>query len=464
MKQTKLSRRDFLRLSATSALGMAALAACSPAASPQPAQPTSGQAADQATQAPAPTTAPPSAQGIKIVHWDPSHTDTEIVALDKGYLGFNTAQSAYQVEVVHGKDEDAVLPAVAAGNPPDSFWRWNAVTYGSWINKKIIMDVTPYIQSSKLDLKRIVPAALKDLQWKGKYYGMPLTSAGIGLFYWNKPWAQKVGLDPEKAPQTLDEVVEMTDKLTTKDASGNITGLGFHWNFGAVEWSLLYNADFWDGTSKLTPTEPAIVSAFQWVADFYKHVGIDAMDRFIAGFPTGGYYGNAHPMCHDLVGEFAGFEWDFLFMTTVAGCTADKYGMAKMPPAPGHPEYPTCTQGTIALVIPTGAGHPDGAWQFFEYMQGVESSGVICTGLINCSQLLDAGNYKPYAENPVLKLATDLSSNSKAFPGYIPVAAEYSTELGKAFDLVIHGKETAEKALQAVYDQVQPQLDTALQA
>ena len=64
----------------------------------------------------------------------------------------------------------------------------------------------------------------------------------------------------------------------------------------------------------------------------------------------------------------------------------------------------------------------------------------------------------------MLKLASDLAKNSRAFPGYIPVAAEYSTELGKAFDLVIHGKATAQAALQGVYDTVQPLLDAALKA
>ena len=462
MKETRLSRRSFLRLSATSVLGMAALAACSPAVAP--AQPTAAQAPAQATQAPAPTTAPAASQGVKIIHWDPSNTDENTKALDQGYGGFNTAQSAYQVEVVHGKDEDAVLPAVAAGTPPDSFWRWNNTTYGSWINKKIIMDLTPYVQSSLLDWKRILPAALNAVQWRGKYFGMPLTSAGIGIFYWNKPWAQKAGLDPEKAPQTLSEVVEMSDKLTAKDASGNITALGFHWNLGALDWASLYNADFWDGSAKLTPTEPAILSAFQWVADFYKHVGIDAIDRFIAGLPTGGYYSKTNPVCKDMEAEFAGYEWDFLFMTTESGCTADKFGLAKMPPAPDHPEYPTCTQGSVALVIPTGAAHPDGAWQFFEYLEGMEPTGIICTGLINCAQIVDAVDYVPYRDNQVLKLASDLAKNSKAFPGYIPVAAEYSTELGKAFDLVIHGKATAQAALQGVYDTVQPLLDAALKA
>ena len=67
-----------------------------------------------------------------------------------------------------------------------------------------------------------------------------------------------------------------------------------------------------------------------------------------------------------------------------------------------------------------------------------------------------------YANNPVLKLCTELSNNVTPWCGPIPVAAEYADELGKAYDLIIHGKVGAEEGLQAVYDRVQPAMDKAL--
>jgi multiple sugar transport system substrate-binding protein len=461
MKPSRLSRRSFLRLAATSALGVTA-AACAPAPpAPAPAAQPAAQATQPAEQA-APTAAP-AAAAVKIIYWDPSYTQTEIDSLDKAYLGFNEAQTAATVEIAHGKTEENVLAGVAAGNPPDVYWRWTVNSYGSWINKQVIQDLTAFTEASKLEWSRFVPISLESMKWRGKYYGMPLTSAGIGLLYWNKPMLEKAGLDPEALPKDLDEVMANADKLTVKDSAGNITVLGFHYHFDHVYWPPTFNAEFWDpANEKLTPTDPGIVASYQWVADWYSHFGIDAVDRFLTGLPTGGYYSEANPVCKDTVATFAGFEWDYLFMTTVAGCQPDKFGFGKMPTPVGHPDWPTCTQGGIALVIPTGAAQSQAAWSFIEYLQGSEPTGIICAGLINCAQVLDAVNYPAYRDNPILKMATELSKNSSAYPGYIPVAAEYATELGKAYDLIVHGKAPAEQALQGVYDLVQPELDKAL--
>lgn len=456
MKQSRFSRRSFLRLAAVSAAGIAA-GACAPAAPPAP-QP----AATQPEQAAAPTAAPQVA-AVKVAYWDPSKTQTEIESLDKAYLGFNQAQKAATVEITHGKTEENILAAVAAGNPPDVYWRWSVNTYGSWINKKVIQDLTPYTEASKMDWSRFVPISLDSMKWRGKYYGMPLTSSAIGLLFWNKPLLEKAGLNPDAPPKDLAELMASADKLTVKDSAGNITTLGFHYNFDSVYWPPIFNAKFWDpAAEKLTPTDPGMVAAYQWVADWYAHFGIEAVDRFLTGLPSGGYYSEAHPVCKDFVATFAGFEWDYLFMTTVAGCKPEKFGFGKMPAPVGHPDYPTCTQGGIALVIPTGAAQSQAGWSFIEYLQEWEPTGIICAGLVNCAQVLDAVNYPPYRDNPVLKMATELSKNVSAYPGYIPVASEYATELGKAYDLVVHGKAPAEQALQTVYDTVQPELEKAL--
>ncbi len=458
---SRMGRRRFLQLSAAGVAGTVLLA-CQPAApqaTPAPQQP----AGTEATQVPAATAQPAGKEPTKVVYWDPSSNDTEIKKLDPAYLKFNEVQAAAKVEVSHGKAEDALLAAVAAGNPPDVYWRWGVNTYGSWINRGVVKDLTPYTQASKLDWSRFVPISLEAMKWRDKYYGLPLTSAGIGLLFWNKPMFEKVGLDPEAPPKTFEDVLQFGDKLTAKDGSGNITALGFHFNFDRAYWPAFFKAKYWDpGTEKITPTDPGLVASLQWLADWYARYGIEAIDRFVAGFPGGGYYGEAHPVCKDMVAIFGGFEWDWLYMTTIAKCEPSKFGMTKMVTPAGHPDYPTCSQGGIALVVPTGAAQPAAGWSFIEYLQGWEPTGLICAGLINCAQVTDAVKLPAYADNPVLKLATELSANVVAWPGYIPVAAEYATELGKAWDLITHGKVAAQQGLQAVYDQVQPELDKAL--
>lgn len=445
--QRGLSRRAFFRVAAVTGVATVAVA-CAPTAAPTPSPP-------EALPTPA------AKEPVPVHYWDPSTTEEEIRALDEAYLKFNEVQGEAVVEVVHGKDEEALLASVAAGDPPDVYWRWGVNTYGSWINKGVLQDLTPFVEASSLDWDRFVPIALESMKWRAKFYGMPLTSAGIGLLYWNKPLFEEAGLDPELPPKDLDELLSHSDKMTVRDDAGNMTAMGFYSHLGVSYWPALFNAKYWDAEDeRITPTDPGVVASFEWMAGFYQHYGVDAVDRFTAGLPD--WYSSAQPVCHDLVATLAGYEWDHLFMTVVAGCEDTKFGYAKMVNPAGHPDYPTCSQGAIALVIPTGAAHPKEGWAFMEYLQGWEPTGIICAGLVNVAQVLDAVNFPAYRDNPVLKLATELSTNVVAWPGYIPVAAEYSTELGKAYDLIVHGKVPAEEGLQAVYDQVQPALDKAL--
>lgn len=443
-RQHTLTRRRFLSLAGTIGVGALAIS-CVPAAPPS-GQTTSGEESA-------------GADVITVTYWDESHTDAEIVALDDAYLGFNDAQDKALVEIVHGKDEAGLLAAVAAGAPPDVYWRWAIDTFGSWINKNVVQDVTAYVEASELDLERFVPVSLEAMQWRDKYYGMPLTSAGVGIIYWRKALLEEAGFDSTQTPTSLDEMMEYSDKLTVRDDSGQITRLGFHPRIGTTYWPALFDANYWDPTEeKLTPTDPGLVASFQWMADFYEHYGIDEIDRFLAGVPD--YYSTAHPLCTEAVAMHGGYEWDSLFIGLA--CDFEEAGYGAPPHPAGHPDYPTCSQGAIALVIPTGAAQPEAGWSFIEYLEGMEPTAKICAGLINVAQVKDAVEYPAYRDNAVLKFASELSTNTKAWPGTIPVAAEYSTELNKAYDLIVHGKVSAEEGLLSVYEQVQPALDQAL--
>jgi multiple sugar transport system substrate-binding protein len=281
----------------------------------------------------------------------------------------------------------------------------------------------------------------------------------VGLLYWNKPDFEEAGLDPEVPPETLDQVMEYSDQLTVRDQGGEITRLGFHIRLEDAYWPAIFDAHYWDPeTEEITPTDPGMVAALEWEAAWYAHYGIEAVDRFLAGIPD--YYSAAQPLCTDVVAMHGGYEWDWLFLGL--GCELDKFGYAKFPTPAGHPEYPTSSQGAIALVIPTGAKQPEMGWKFIEYLETWEATATICAGLVNVAQVKDAVNLPEYRDHPVLKFASDLSLNTRAWPGYIPVAAEYATELAKARDLIAHGKVSAEEGLQAVYDMVQPALNEAL--
>jgi multiple sugar transport system substrate-binding protein len=59
------------------------------------------------------------------------------------------------------------------------------------------------------------PGALKSVTWKGKTYGVPTNNETMA-FAWNSAIFKEAGLDPEKAPETWDDVVAYSKQIKEK--------------------------------------------------------------------------------------------------------------------------------------------------------------------------------------------------------------------------------------------------------
>src|SRR3546814_9554899 len=66
---------------------------------------------------------------------------------------------------------------------------------------------------------------MENSQTGGKTWGIPFQRSTI-VMYWNKEAFQEAGLDPETPPQNWNELVEYGQKLTKRDASGNVARWG----------------------------------------------------------------------------------------------------------------------------------------------------------------------------------------------------------------------------------------------
>jgi len=76
-------------------------------------------------------------------------------------------------------------------------------------------------------LASFYPALMANSKAKGKIWGIPFQRSTI-VMYHNKDAFKEAGLDPNKPPANWDEMVATAQKLTKKDASGNVTRWGVH--------------------------------------------------------------------------------------------------------------------------------------------------------------------------------------------------------------------------------------------
>ncbi len=124
------------------------------------------------------------------------------------------------------------------------------------------------------------PAFMANGQTGGMTYGIPFQRSTPVLF-WNKAAFKEAGLDPEKAPENWAEMVEFGQKLTTKDASGNVVRWGVRipsagfpiWLFQALTASNGLNVGSEDGKSTKFD-DPKSIEALQYLVDLSAKHGV----------------------------------------------------------------------------------------------------------------------------------------------------------------------------------------------
>jgi sn-glycerol 3-phosphate transport system substrate-binding protein len=113
---------------------------------------------------------------------------------------------------------------------------------------------------------------------QGKIWGIPFQRSTI-VMYHNKDAFKDAGLDPNKPPATWDEMAAMAQKLTKKDASGNVTRWGMHIPSTGYAYWMFQALCIQNGLELMSPDgnqtyfdKPEVVAALQYWRDLaVKH-------------------------------------------------------------------------------------------------------------------------------------------------------------------------------------------------
>ena len=196
---------------------------------------------------------------------------------------FEKANPDIKVKAVYaGNYDDTRVKALAAlkANQPVQLSVLFSIDVFELIDQDVIVPFEDFATSAddKKWLASFYPALMENSKVKGKIWGIPFQRSTI-VMYHNKEAFKEAGLDPNKPPATWNEMVAAAQKLTKKDASGNVTRWGLHipstgyayWMFQALciqNGEVLMNLD----GNKTYFDKPAVVDALQFWRDLaVKH-------------------------------------------------------------------------------------------------------------------------------------------------------------------------------------------------
>lgn len=211
-QKSRFSRREFLRLSAGTAIAITA-AACAPAAPPAaPAAGAEGAAAQPAAAAPIQIT-------LLMVDWNEDCQKLYNEQILPRFQEENPDLTVVADYTSWGDLDVKVMTAFAGGLQPDVFQADN-VEFGPKYNQKGIIAVLDDLISSTPGAKEKIddyyPTAITEGSTiGGKIVALPYVFDNRALFY-RKDFFAEVGLDPAKPPANWDEFRQAAIKLTKR--------------------------------------------------------------------------------------------------------------------------------------------------------------------------------------------------------------------------------------------------------
>ena len=143
---------------------------------------------------------------------------------------FNESQTKYYVEGIQQPNYDDTInklnTSLAGGDLPNVVQIYDIGTQ-RMIDTKRIIPVQDFVDEGQPAGPGGRPRAGGRSYYtvNGKLYSMPFNSSAPVMYY-DKNAFKEVGLDPDKPPQTYDEVFAAAQKLAKKDASGKIIRSG----------------------------------------------------------------------------------------------------------------------------------------------------------------------------------------------------------------------------------------------
>ena len=292
------------------------------------------------------------------------------------------AQSA---SVNKTEDPQRLLCGIAGGDPPDVVF-FDRFAVGEWAAKGAFMSLQPFLEQDQRDRpddpftlyeEQFYPPCWAEACYNGDLFAVPTDTDNRAMYYnidlLERHAAELIAagcVDPDNPskvgpPRTWEQLERAAEILTERDAGGQLVRVGIIPNYGN-SWLYIYG---WlnggrfmseDGQT-CTMNEPPIVEALAYMTLLYDIMGGAAK---VNAFQTSQEGADLDPF---LAAKIAMRIDGDGYVNSIANLRRDmRFGVTLAPAPEGKMRLGWC--GGWSLVIPTGAEHPEEAWEFIKYM------------------------------------------------------------------------------------------------
>ena len=382
----------------------------------------------------------------EIVNYWHIHTGDEAKVEDELIAAFNASQDQYEVVGLSMNDQQKLIVAMSSDEAPDVIFSSNANLTTYYYNG-LLKDLQEYVDRDQIDLSQWTDLSIEACTFDGDLYAMPESGGSQIMMFYNKDLLEAAGYS--EPPQTMEELYEMSEKITTLDADGDIDVLGYPlFPLASARQELIYafGGRWWDDEGNLTPQTEGTLESLKMNMQFREKYGIEKVQAFIGTANTNRY--TEQDMF--FTGKQA-FRFDGTWLPTmIAANNPDlNYAIAPVPGTEAHPENLGVSRyeaGTLAM--PVNAKNKEGAWEFIKFASSHDGSKIMDVGRGVTPVRYDLMEDPDILAIPGMQEFIDASKLEKGinYPK-IKDYARYVSLIDNALDMVYNGYQTPEEAL-----------------
>ncbi|GAA1992995.1 extracellular solute-binding protein [Kitasatospora viridis] len=368
-----------------------------------------------------------SASGpVTITYWDTSNATNEAPNYQDVVKKFEAANPGITVNFVNvpfDQAQDKLQTAMGSKGAPDVFRSdvgWTAAFAKSGF-------LTPLDGTAALpDASAFEPSLIKQAQYQGKTYGVPLVTDTLGLLY-NKALFAKAGITA--APKSWDEL--KADAATIKDKTGVD---GFEQRAGDSYYAMPYlygeGTDMVDaGAKKITVNKPQAAAAIATYQSMFDGPGLVKAD-----VTTDSYAHMMDAFNNGKVAAIVNGPWEITNIYKGSSFTDHtNLGIAAVPAgSTGKPGAPIGGHN-ICVFAGSDAAHQAAAEKFAAFMTSADSESYIAQKNSTLPTRTDAYTADVKADPGIAGFQQILSVGQPrpALPEYSSLYTSLSTNLGK---------------------------------